>query len=66
MHWLLTREMVIALALLGALLSVAASVLQVRGAIGAPRARQLNGAGYVCMAVSMALFVVLGFRGGAR
>jgi hypothetical protein len=52
----------IALAVLGALASTAASVLQVRGRIGAERARQLNLTGYVLMGISMALFVVIGFR----
>ena len=62
MDWLLTREAVIALAVLGGVFSVAASVLQVRGTIGAPRARQLNVAGYACMGVSMLLFIIVGYR----
>ena len=62
MDWLLTRAAVITLAVLGALASTAASVLQVRGVIGAERARQLNIAGYVLMGISMALFIVIGFR----
>ena len=62
MDWLLTREAVITLAVLGAVPSVAASVLQVRGSISALRARQLNLAGYVLMAISMALFIVIGLR----
>jgi hypothetical protein len=62
MDWLLTREAVIALAVLGAFASTAASVLQVRGRISAARARQLNLAGYLLMGISMALFVVIGFR----
>ena len=62
MDWILTREGVIALAVLGAVLSTAASLLQVRGVIGAPRAKQLNLAGYVAMGISMALFIIVGFR----
>ena len=62
MDWLLTRGAVIALAVLGAIASTAASLLQVRGLISAERARQLNLAGYVLMGISMALFVVIGFR----
>lgn len=62
MDWLLTREAVITLAVLGAIPSVAASVLQVRGSISAPRARQLNLAGYVLMGISMLLFIVVGYR----
>ena len=64
MDWFLTREAVIGLAIVGALFSVAASALQVRGAIGAPRARQLNIVGYACMGVSMVLFIIVGMRGG--
>jgi hypothetical protein len=60
--WLLTRGAVITLAVLGALASSAASMLQVRGLISAERARQLNLAGYVLMGISMALFMVAGFR----
>ena len=63
MDWLLSREAVIALAVLGAVLSTAASVLQVRGSISALRARQLNVAGYSCMGISMLLFIVVGYRG---
>ena len=62
MDWLLTREAVITLAVLGAVSSVAASVLQVRGSINALRARQLNLAGYVLMGISMLLFIVVGYR----
>lgn len=62
MDWLLTREAVISLAVLAALLSTAASVLQVRGVIGASRARQLNLAGYVLMGISMLLFIIVGYR----
>jgi hypothetical protein len=63
LDWLLTREVVITLAVLAASPSVAASVLQVRGKISALRARQLNVAGYVCMGISMLLFIVVGYRG---
>jgi len=62
LDWLFTRAAVITLAVLGALASTAASVLQVRGVISAERARQLNIAGYVLMGISMALFIVAGFR----
>jgi DNA-binding transcriptional regulator of glucitol operon len=60
--WLLSREVVITLAVIAAILSLAASVLQVKGFIDAIRARQLNAAGYALMAVSMALFIIAGFR----
>lgn len=62
MDWLLTREGVIGLAVLGAVFSTAASLLQVRGVIGAVRAKQLNVAGYACMGVSMLLFIIVGYR----
>ena len=62
MDFLFTRPVVITLAVLGALASTAASVLQVRGVISAERARQLNLAGYALMGISMALFIIAGFR----
>jgi hypothetical protein len=65
MDWLLTREAVIALAVLGAAASTTASFLQVRGRISAARASQLNVAGYACMGLSMLLFIIVGFRGTA-
>lgn len=65
MDWLLTREAVVTLAIVAALLSVASSVLQVKGIIGATRARQLNVAGYALMGVSMLLFIIIGYRSPA-
>ena len=62
MGWLLTREAVVTIAVLGALPAVAASILQVRGVISATRARQLNIAGYALMGFSMVLFIIAGFR----
>lgn len=62
MDWLLTREAVITLAVLGAIASVIASILQTNGRISAERAGQLNKAGYGFMAASMLLFIVIGFR----
>lgn len=61
MEFLLSRPVVIALALLGALLSSAASIGQVRKAFSLQAARALNLAGYACMAASMLLFIVAGF-----
>lgn len=60
MDWLLTREVVIVLAILGAVSSAGASFLQPR--LSARRARQLNFAGYGFMGASVLLFVVIGFR----
>lgn len=65
MEILLTRPVVIGLAVAGALCSLAASMLQKRGALTETRAGHLNNAGYVLMGVSMLLFVVFGLRGGA-
>ena len=62
MDWWVTREAIITLAVLGAIASVAATVLQSSGRIGAGRAQQLNTAGYGLMAASMLLFIVVGFK----
>lgn len=62
MDLIFSRPVVIALAILGAVASTLATILQSRNVIGATRARQLNVAGYCCMGVSMALFIVAGFR----
>ena len=62
MDWLVTRETVITLAVLGAVASTAASALQVRNKISAARARQLNVVGYVLMGISMLLFIIAGYR----
>jgi len=62
MEWVLTREVVVGLAILGALPSVAASMLQMRGGMSAARAKQLNRVGYGLMGLSMLLFIVTGFR----
>ena len=66
MEELLDRRVVIGLAVVGAVLSTAASFLQVRGRIGERGARNLNYAGYAFMGVSMALFVLAGLLGPAR
>jgi hypothetical protein len=62
MDWLLTREVVVGIAILGALPSLAASVLAARGGITPARAKQLNLAGYGLMGLSMLLFIIAGFR----
>jgi hypothetical protein len=61
---LLSQPAVIGLAIAGALLSLAASVLQRKGLLGAARASQLNYAGYAFMGLSMFLFITIGLRGG--
>jgi hypothetical protein len=60
MELLLTRPVVVTLAVLGALLATAASFLQVRGYVGAKTGRALNWAGYGFMGASMLLFALAG------
>ena len=62
MGWLLSREACIAFAVVGALLSTAASILQVRKALSARNARLMNYAGYAAMGASMLVFIIAGFR----
>jgi hypothetical protein len=62
MDWMWTRETVVILAVMGAILSTAASLLQASGRLNRDRARQLNYAGYGFMGMSMLLFVIIGFR----
>ena len=63
MEVLLSRPVVVVLALLGAGFSLAASLLQARGLLGPQGERRLNLLGYVCMGASMALYIVAGLRG---
>jgi len=60
MEFLLTKPVVVALAILGALLSTAASFLQTRGYATEKTARALNYAGYGVMGASMLLFALAG------
>ena len=57
---LLSRPVIVALALLGAILSTGASIAQVRKAVTERTARVLNLAGYAAMGVSILLFVLAG------
>jgi len=63
MELLLTRPVVVALAVLGALLSTLASLLQRNGVVSERSARVLNYAGYGLMGASMLLFALAGLRG---
>ena len=63
MEALLDRKVVVALAVLGGVLAVLASFLQVRGLLGEKAARGLNYAGYAFMGASMLLFVLAGLWG---
>jgi hypothetical protein len=59
--WIFSRETVIALAVLGGTASVLATLPRVRSTgLG----RSLNAAGYVLMAASMLVFIVIGLRSG--
>jgi hypothetical protein len=60
---LLNRPVVVTLAVIGALLATAASMLQRRGIVGERGARVLNYAGYGFMGASMVLFALAGLLG---
>jgi predicted membrane channel-forming protein YqfA (hemolysin III family) len=59
MDWILSREVMITMALLGAAASVLATLQRTRSA---GLARTLNSAGYVLMGASMLVFIVIGLR----
>ncbi len=61
MGWILSREVVITMALLGAAASVLATLPRIRSA---GLARRLNSAGYVLMGASMLVFIIVGLRSG--
>jgi hypothetical protein len=60
MELLLTKPVVVTLAVLGAVLSTAASYLQTRGYVSERTGKALNYTGYGVMAASMLLFVLAG------
>jgi hypothetical protein len=60
MELLLTKPVVVTLAILGAVLSSAASFLQMRGYVTEKIGKALNYAGYGVMGASMILFVLAG------
>ena len=59
MDWILSRELMITMALLGAAASVLATLPRIRSA---GLARSLNLAGYVLMGASMLVFIIIGLR----
>ena len=63
METLLTKPAVVSLAVLGALIAVAASVLRATGKLNQAQARRLNVVSYVVMGASMLLFALAGLRG---
>ena len=63
MELLLYRPTVVGLAVLGALLAVAASLLRAAGKLNEVQAKRLNVVAYVVMGASMLLFALAGLRG---
>ena len=63
MELLLSKPVVVTLAIIGAVLSTAASFLQTRGYVSERTGKALNWAGYGVMAASMLLFVLAGLWG---
>jgi hypothetical protein len=60
MELLLAKPVVVTLAILGAALSTAASLLQTRNYVSEKTGKALNWAGYGVMGASMLLFVLAG------
>ena len=61
MDWLLSREAMIAMAMLGATAAVLATLPRIRSA---GFTRSLTAAGYILMGASMLVFIVIGLRSG--
>ncbi|MDQ3196153.1 MAG: hypothetical protein M3Q32_07230 [Pseudomonadota bacterium] len=65
MKWLLAREMVVGLAVLGAVLSLLASILQSKRKVSEETAKRINLTGYFLMGISIVLFIVSGLVSSA-
>jgi predicted membrane channel-forming protein YqfA (hemolysin III family) len=63
MELFLSKPTVVALAVLGAILAVAASLLRASGKLNEVQAKRLNAVAYVVMGASMLLFALAGLRG---
>ena len=61
---ILTREVMIAMAIMGAVLSVLGSVVQTRVGAEDLRVKALVWSGYGCMGISIAIFVFVGLVDG--
>jgi len=61
--WLLSRSTIIALAVIGGVISVVASQCQSRGFLSEQHVIWLNKTAYTFMGISMVLFIVVGFFG---
>jgi multisubunit Na+/H+ antiporter MnhB subunit len=63
MELLLSRPVVVALAIIGAILATGASALKAAGKLSDAQARRINVAGYIVMGASMLLFALAGLLG---
>jgi predicted membrane channel-forming protein YqfA (hemolysin III family) len=63
MELIYSKPTVVALAVLGALLAVCASVFGATGRLSETQAKRLNVVAYAVMGVSMLLFALAGLRG---
>ncbi len=63
MELFLSKPTVVALAVLGAILAVAASLLRAAGKLNEVQAKRLMAVAYVVMGASMLLFALAGLRG---
>ena len=63
MEVLLSRPAIVALAVLGAILAVAASLLRAAGKLNEVQARRVSFAAYIVMGASMLLFALAGLLG---
>ncbi len=61
MDWILSREVMITMAVLGAISATLATLPRIRSA---RLARSLNSAGYALMGASMLVFIIQGLRSG--
>lgn len=65
MKWLLAREMVVGLAVLGAVLSLLASILQSKHKVSEETAKRINLTAYFLMGISIVIFIVSGLVSSA-
>ena len=63
MEVLLSKPAVVTLAVLGAILAVAATLLRAAGKLNEVQVKRLNRVAYVVMGASMLLFALAGLRG---
>ena len=63
MEWLLSRTVVVGLAVLGGIFAVIASVSKTRPGSSPSRVRQWNMLAYIFMGASVLLFIIVGFPG---